>query len=98
MAKVILMSLGLKYPRRPRGLLKTEEHKNKIAKSNQATKRKIARDSAVPFHVIIGDIIIGEWDLAVECAEDLGLCYSSILKCLKGRQKVHKGYRFKYVR
>ena len=41
-------------------------------------------------------MIVGEWLLAIECAEDLKLDYGSILKCLKGKAKSHRGYTFEF--
>jgi hypothetical protein len=76
--------------------VKTKEHKKKISESNKKTKRNKARKNAKSFIVIKNDKIVGEWDLAVECAEDLCLIYGSVLKCLKGKQKTHKGFRFMY--
>jgi len=76
--------------------VRTESHKNKISESNKRTKRKNSMKSAVPFVVRENDNIVGEWLLAVECAEDLNLDYGSILKCLKNKQKIHRGYTFKF--
>lgn len=77
-------------------LIKTDEQKAKIAESNRRTKRAQARKTAKPFVVIKDDVVIGEWLLAVECAEDLGLRHDAITHCLNKKRKTHKDFRFIY--
>jgi len=87
----------LKISNMGKGRTHTEEQKIKISESNKRTKREMSLKKAVPFIVIDGEKVIGEWLLSMDCAKDLSLDYSSILKCLKGKQKSHKGLLFKYV-
>ena len=68
----------------------SEEHKQKLSRANNYKKIPV-----VAIQKDTGKIRVFEsqW----ECARQLNLYQSNISQCLKGMQKTHKGYTFKYV-
>lgn len=48
-----------------------------------------------PIYCMIDNDVL-EFDSLTSCANELNLTVSSISLCLSGKQKSHKGYRFKY--
>lgn len=80
-----------------------EEEKLKLSKasktyhSNPDNKIKFALSvGAKYFYVLENDIIVGEYLIISECAKQLGLDRICISNCLRGKQKKHKKYTFKY--
>ena len=68
-----------------RGRKRSEEEKKAIAKG--CYKR--------PVIAYLNDKEVGKYKSIRECTRELGLEPSAISKCLSGKQKSHKGYRFK---
>ena len=85
----------------------TEETKQKIARANKGLKRseeirlKLSQAKnyrKTPIVAIQKDTgKIRVFESQMECARQLNLDQRNIYHCLKGRQKTHKGYTFKYV-
>ena len=75
---------------------------NKEVYKDPVVRRKIAlavREArAKPFQVWAPDgLLLGTWDNASTCAEDLKLSRGNISNCLNGYATHHKGYKFKRI-
>lgn len=70
-----------------KGIPVSEERKIRISKSL----------GGKPFKVFKNNEFVGIWKTQHGCATDLSLYVSHINRCLKGRLKTTKGYRFEYV-
>ena len=66
-----------------------------LSKFENRLKHSIDR-GAKPFTVFKDGIIIGEWIIQSQCAEELNLSKSHLNKCLKGLRSSHKAYTFHY--
>jgi len=82
----------------------SEETRKKYAKAIKAKKGKRLSDyhrnkiseghGATIFYVFKDNKLIGTWINQTECARDLNLSTSLLNRCLKRKQKTHKGYTF----
>ncbi len=82
----------------------SEETKQKISvkamgrEMSQQVKNKIALTQGGNIFVAKkGDVIIGIWISKKGCSKELGCDRRAMSRCLNNRQKIHKGYAFKYI-
>lgn len=66
-------------------------------RSNQSKDNLSIGRGGRPFKVFKGPELVGTWQNMRQCARDLGFTgKAQIWKCLNGKRKSHKEFRFEY--
>lgn len=77
---------------------KARQEKSTEAKRLRENRIRNARSQGGrPFSMYKNGELIGTFELMTDCVESYSLHKASIHRCLKGKQKDHKGYTFSYL-